>query len=205
MTGNVSTPLKVTESSGKYSEISGAILAGGKSTRMGTDKAFLMLQGQAFINIIVEKFKKLFKTVFIVADEQKKFIQAGVPVIPDIYKECGPLGGIHAALRYSPASHIFIAPCDTPLISTDLIQYLITSAKPNEITIGQANERIHPLFGVYPCSAVTIIEQYLNDGKRKVLDVFNEVPHSILSLVHWSNELYNVNDSEEYSRTLHQQ
>lgn len=170
---------------------------------MGTDKAFLMLNGKPFIVIILETLKQLFPTVFIVADEQKKFTHLDVPVFQDIYKDCGPLGGIHSALYHSSTSHIFVAPCDTPLISTDLIQYLVTSAKQNEITIGRVDERIHPLLGVYPYSAVATIEQHLHDGKRKVLDVLNEVPHSILALSQWSSELNNINDTVLYKRTLH--
>lgn len=195
-------PLTQTDSSGMYTEITGVILAGGKSTRMGTDKAFLMLDGQPFIKIIVEKFTKLFQTVFIVADERGKFAQVGLPIIHDIYKDCGPLGGIHSALYHSSTAHVFVAPCDTPLILTDVIQFLIESAQPNEITVGHADGFVHPLFGIYPASALTIIDQSLGEGKRKVLDILKKVPNSVINLTQWNNELSNINDPARYEQTL---
>lgn len=200
----VPTVLTATDAAGKFLEITGVILAGGKSTRMGADKAFLMLNGQHFITLLIEKFKQLFQTVFIVADEREKFALAGVPVVQDVFKDCGPLGGIHSALLHSATPHIFVAPCDTPLLSTELIQFLITSAKPNEITVGTANGRIHPLLGIYPLSSLRIIEEHLNKGKRKVLDVLNDVPTAILNLSPWSNELSNINDPALYEQAVKQ-
>lgn len=200
----MSKPLTSIDSLGKYSEITGVILAGGKSTRMGTDKAYLLLHGKPFIHILAGMFQQLFHHVVISSDVQGKFAEIGIPVIPDIYNNCGPLGGIHSALSHSPTSYVFVTSCDTPLLSTDVMQYLIRSARTNEITIGRECGNIHPLIGIYPTTALQTIERYLQNGKRKVVDLLNEIPNHTVDLSQWSNELRNINNAAQYEQTINQ-
>ncbi len=184
------------------SDMAAAILAGGKSSRMGRDKALLDFNGKPFIALVAEVLSRELPSVVIISDHTERYTFLGLPVYEDQFKNCGPLGGIHSALYHSTTPHVLITSCDTPFISTESIQFLIESATPNEITVGQAEGFVHPLFGIYPASALHTIEASLNEGKRKVLDLLDEVPHSIVNLTQWEKELKNINKPEEYLKVL---
>lgn len=194
----MSKQLTSVNSEGRYSEITGVILAGGKSSRMGTEKAYLQILGRPFIQILADLFQQLFHHVVISSDVSGKFQEFGIPVISDTYHNCGPLGGIHSSLDHSPTSHIFVLSCDTPLLSRNAIHYLISSAEENKITIGWECRNTHPLVGIYPRSILRSIERYLLGGERKVTELLNNLPHHSVDLSSWHAELVNINDPVQY-------
>lgn len=106
-------------------DIVGVILAGGKSSRMGTNKALRELDGLPLIAHVARTMQHVFKRVLIVADDAEPYRFLRLPIYPDIFKDSGPLGGIHAGFVYSGAKSIFVAACDTPFISGALLEYII--------------------------------------------------------------------------------
>jgi molybdopterin-guanine dinucleotide biosynthesis protein A len=102
------------------------ILAGGRSSRMGADKAFLELAGKPLIVRAVELARETVPEVKIVGDPQK--FGAFGPVIDDVYRNRGPLGGIHAALTSSEAEWNLILAVDLPFVAVQFLKYLLTRA-----------------------------------------------------------------------------
>jgi len=94
-------------------DISGIILAGGKSSRMGTNKAFLQINGVIMIERVARVLTGVCSKVIISGDE-KTYSNLGYRVVPDIYPGCGPLSGIYAGLLATANHYIFISACDTP-------------------------------------------------------------------------------------------
>ena len=79
--------------------LAGAVLAGGRSRRMGRDKALVTVGGMPMISILIDRLARLTQPVVVVADRTDRYSSLPVPVLGDLHPGCGPLGGIHAALR----------------------------------------------------------------------------------------------------------
>jgi molybdopterin-guanine dinucleotide biosynthesis protein A len=108
-------------------EVTISILAGGKSTRMGTDKAFVELEGRTLLARSLELTRSVSAAVRIVGSREK--FAPFAPVVEDVFRDCGPLGGIHAALRASQTEINLILAVDMPFVSRAFLEYLIETAR----------------------------------------------------------------------------
>mgnify|MGYP003471374672 FL=1 len=138
--------------------ITGIILCGGKSSRMQKNKALLKLSDKTVIEIVTEKLKSIFNEVLISANDSKQYDFLNLPVVYDIFIGKGPLAGIHSALKYSSTKNNFIVSCDIPLISIELIKYLINLNSEKSILLPKSNGRIQQLCGIYSKSVIYEIE-----------------------------------------------
>ena len=166
---------------GSIPEISAFILAGGKSTRMGTDKAFAPLNGRPLLARMLETARSLTSNVRIVGDSRKYGPFA--PVVEDIYPECGPLSGIHAALHSSATELNVVLAVDTPFVSLALLQFLVTRARnvPGAIvTVVQANGGFQPLCAVYRRQFAEAAEQALRGGRHKIDALFDSASTQVI-------------------------
>ncbi len=156
------------------SEISAFVLAGGKSTRMGTDKAFVMLNGRTLLSTALEVARALTPHVQIVGDPAN--YQAFAPVIEDSFPGCGPLAGIHAALRASQTEWNLILAVDTPFLSAALLHYVVSRAKNSDatVTLPRAAGGLQPLCAVYRREFSNLAEQALNAGQYKIDRLFDQ-------------------------------
>jgi molybdopterin-guanine dinucleotide biosynthesis protein A len=157
---------------GSSPDLSAFILAGGKSTRMGADKAFVMLDGRTLLTRALDLVRSVTAEVRIVGNAAK-FAAFG-SVVEDTFLGCGPLGGIHAALRSSQTELNLILAVDVPFASTALLQYLISRARDAAavVTIAQAGGRSQPLCGVYRRDFAEAAEQALRASRYKVDALF---------------------------------
>src|SRR5687768_14477512 len=111
-------------------EIDAFILIGGRSSRLGTDKAFVDVQGRTLLEHAIDVVREGLSPEHItaVAGRATQFaieaIAGDVPFIFDLYENRGPLGGIHAALAHARTPWIFVLACDYPFVSGELIQFL---------------------------------------------------------------------------------
>ena len=148
------------------------ILAGGKSTRMGTDKAFVTLDGRTLLARALDLARSVATDVHIVGDPAK--FAAFAPVIEDVFRDRGPLGGIHAALRASQTDLNLILAVDVPFVTSALLQYLIKRASDSKaiITVTRAAENWQPLCAVYRRAFVDAADQSLRSGRYKIDALF---------------------------------
>lgn len=149
------------------------ILAGGKSARMGTDKAFVMLDGRTLLARALESARSVTPNVHIVGDLAK--FANFAPVIEDIFPNCGPLGGIHAALRSSPNELNLILAVDVPFVSAALLQYLIARARQSAsttVTVAHSGGNWQPLCAIYRRNFADAAEQSLRAGHYKIDKLF---------------------------------
>jgi len=125
------------------------ILAGGQSSRMGGEKALLEFGGRTLLEHALEKARAVAEAVYVVG-AREKFNSFG-PVLEDAYPRCGPLAGIHAALRSTQSELNLVLAVDTPFVEERFLRYLVEKSQESAalVTVPQTQDGWHPLCAVY--------------------------------------------------------
>ncbi|HPI72573.1 MAG TPA: molybdenum cofactor guanylyltransferase [bacterium] len=144
-----------------YDEITGIILAGGKSLRMGQDKALLTVGGQTVIGRIAVLMTSLFAHNLIITNDAKAYGFLPLTVVTDIHPGLGPLGGIHTGLSRSSTLRNLIISCDLPFMNREVIECIIKAPSPSPIVLARACGRLQFFPGLYSKSLLPIIENSL--------------------------------------------
>jgi len=162
-------------------DVSAFILAGGKSTRMGSDKALVTLDDRTLLARALDLASSVTPNVHIVGDPAK--FASFAPVVQDIFQNCGPLAGIHAALRSSPTDLNLILAVDVPFISTAFLEYLIERAcrNPAVVTIAQTAEGYQPLSAIYCRQFADLADTALRAGRYKIDSLFPSTNTQIIT------------------------
>jgi len=184
----------------------GYVLAGGKSTRMGRDKAVLSLNGRTLLETALAAARSVAREVFILGSSEL-YGRYGT-VIADIFPGCGPLGGIHAALKHSKTELNLILAVDTPFLSNRLLAYLGERAHESGamVTAPEINGYPQPLCAVYSRDFLPIAEQALRDGNYKIVPLFPKdrtslIGESELHAFAFNAEMFeNLNTPEDLER-----
>jgi molybdopterin-guanine dinucleotide biosynthesis protein A len=151
-------------------KVNGYILAGGKSSRMGTDKGLLLLKGKPLVQWVIDGMRQSVNEIFIVSGNPL-YKQFNVPVIDDELKNAGPAAGIYTAISHSHTPLNFIVSCDTPMISKPAVDFLIEQAQHHQVTVPVFNGFIHPLFGVYASGCKEDWKKLMDRGVLKLQDL----------------------------------
>lgn len=185
----------------------GYILAGGKSSRMGRDKGLLIFNDEAMIQTIIDQVEPAVNKTIIVSNNPayKKF---GLEIIPDIIKEKGPAGGIHATLQHTDSDKIFVVSCDMPFISSKAIQYLLREASQAQITLPLHHGKPEPLFAVYSKECLPLWQQLIQQEMVKLQEMVSCFDLRTINID--DNELFhdsfflNINDENDLKKALKQ-
>ncbi|MFZ1799116.1 MAG: molybdenum cofactor guanylyltransferase [Chitinophagaceae bacterium] len=191
----------------KINHIDAYILAGGKSSRMGKDKGFLNFNDKPLVQTIVEQLQPVVNKIIIVSNnpDYEKF---GLNVIPDLIKDTGPAGGIHAALTNAQSERIFIVSCDMPFITIPAAAYMMKQAAHSQITLPLYHGKIQPLFGVYSRQCLAKWKQLIEQGIIKLQEMVTHF--DLLKIDIENNKLFNdllftnINDINDYNKALKQ-
>lgn len=151
------------------------ILAGGKSSRMGSDKAFLQLGHEPLLAHALKLAAAVAGEVKIVGDAEK-FAAFG-SVVEDVYRERGPLGGIHAALSTSSTELNLMLAVDLPFVDAKFLQYLLARAQESQamVTLPHAAGCLQPLCAVYRRAFSEMAEESLRGGSNKIDSLFAKI------------------------------
>ena len=157
-------------------DVTAFILAGGKSTRMGTDKAFVDYDGRTLLARALDLARSVTSDVRIVGGQEK--LAAFAPVVEDVFRDCGPLGGIHAALRSSLTELNLMLAVDTPFVSFTFLQYLVSQARsaPDVVAVVPCGDGgWQPLCAIYRREFANAAENALRAGRNRIDRLFHEV------------------------------
>jgi len=179
------------------------ILAGGKSLRFGSDKTRLEINRVRIIELIVEKCRAIFSEIIIVG---AGFNIPGTRQVADIFRNMGPLGGIHAGLSASSNETCFITACDMPNFYSPLVKKLLDFSDGYDVVIPQIGEHVQPLFAVYKKSVLPEVERLLSQNICSVLRLYDTVRVCRVEVVANKNSIgrpesdifFNINYREEY-------
>jgi len=184
--------------------VSAFVLAGGHSSRMGSDKALLPFDGENLLQRVLSEALQV-STVPIIVGRAERYSSYG-EVVEDCFPGCGPLGGIHAALCSTRTELNLVLSVDLPLMTAGFLHWLIRlAASGTELAfVPEAQGRLQPLCGVYRRAARCVIEQTLKMGDFKVDHIFRLLPtrfvqeYELLAAGFSPDIFCNVNTPAEY-------
>ena len=188
--------------------MNGIILAGGKSRRMGFNKAFIDIGGKPIIQRTVNLFKELFDEIIVVANDPLGYEELNVLIVSDIFKSAGSLGGIYTGLFHSSSEYNFVAACDMPFLNKEAISRVIKSSDGWSATAPYIMERYHPLHAVYSKKCIKPIEELIKIKELRIKNLFQKIKVKRLEEKDWlSNEqvlssLDNINTKEDLHRIV---
>lgn len=163
------------------SSVAAFVLAGGKSLRMGVDKAFIDLGGRPLIEHALALVGSVTSDVRIVGEPAK--FSAFADTVPDFFQARGPLAGIHAALASSKAEHNLILGVDLPFVEAGFLRFLVSTAQAKNatVTLPHASGHFQTLCAVYRQSFLRIAARALEEGRNKIDALFPELAVNVIS------------------------
>lgn len=181
--------------------VSAFVLVGGKSTRMGTDKAFVEFGGCTLLARALQLATSTCSEAWIVGPRQR-FASFG-QVVEDVFPNQGPLGGIHAALRTSNTDLNFLVAVDLPFVEVGFVRYLVDQAQSGKamVTVPRAAGGCQPLCAIYRKPFADVAEQALQQAANKIDQLFAQVDVRAIE----ENEMKAAGFSPEIFRNLNTQ
>jgi len=149
-------------------EVTGVILAGGKSSRMGTDKGLMEFRGEKMIRRTMDVYRGLFREIIIVTNLPLDYLDQDARIVTDIFPGKGPIGGIHTGLFFSSSEHAFFAACDMPFFNTDFISYMVSRIGNHDIVVPETEKGFQPLHAIYSRKCLNRIKTLIIEERLKV-------------------------------------
>lgn len=191
---------KVVEDEGHLMQYGVVILAGGKSTRMGTPKYRLRAGGLSFLDRLVYELGG-FSELLVSVDDERKHADIRYPMVSDKAAGCGPMGGICVALEECISDALVTVPCDVPYFSKAMAERLCAELDDMADAVVAVTEdgREHPLCGVYKKSCLDVFVQCIGQRDYKMLDALAKLRVKYCHVGKDSWRLYNVNTPEDFA------
>lgn len=164
--------------------VAALVLAGGRSSRLGFDKALIRMDGQPLVHWLPAQLSHMFAPVVVVADQPGRFAVPG-PQVFDAVPDAGPLAGIAAGLAAIPGAAAFVCACDMPLLRPALLQRLVGAFDGYDLAIPERGGRLEPLCAVYSVNCLPVIQRLLASRRLRVSGVAAEVRTRVVTEAEW--------------------
>ena len=188
-----------------FDDVTAVVLVGGKSRRMGMDKAFLQIDGKPLFERVLGVCREAFGRIVVVGDQTGRFAGYGLPVHPDIYPGSA-LGGLYTGLAHADTPYVFAAACDLPFPSGAVVHHLASLRHGFDAVVPRGADGYEPLFAVYSKTCLEPMRRFLEEGKVRIFDLYPDlnvryVPtEELVGLAGDGRALLNVNTPEEFAR-----
>lgn len=181
-------------------ELTGLVLAGGRSSRFGRDKSRLRLGGVPLARRVADALAPCCAAVLLSTGGPAADAGDGWTAVPDNFPDAGPLAGIEAGLARARTAHLLAAPCDMPLLTTEALRELLAQARPGEITLAGDGANRFPTLGIYPRAVQPALAAFLRGGGRKAWDFLDVAPvrWTVVHLPGRAGELRNLNTPADW-------
>jgi len=183
------------------SDISGFILAGGKSSRMGTDKALLVFQEEPLLKHMIKLIEPFCDNIAI-SGQNSDYSIFGVEMIPDLYSDCGPIAGIYSSLHHSLTNWNLLVSVDVPFVNEELFLFLISNIGEYDCIIPKHTSGVEPLIGLYHRRTLPVIKEMITSGDYKLTNLLSKLNTRYLNcniLIEKYPRLFmNINRLEDY-------
>jgi molybdenum cofactor guanylyltransferase len=185
--------------------VTGLVLAGGASRRMGRDKAFLELEGRPLIRVVIDRVAGVCAEVLVVAGDAQRYAGQGAPVVEDRFRGVGVLAGLHAGLQAASHDLALAVACDMPFLNPDLLRAFAGWAEGFDVVILQGARGVEPLHAVYRRTCLPALEDAIRAGEHRIISFFSEVrvryvtPEEVVPFDPELCSFRNVNTPEEWT------
>lgn len=184
--------------------LTGIVLSGGSSQRMGRNKALMELDGQTLIGRTLGKLSRLCDELIISANDVELYAHLPARVIPDVIPGRGALSGIHASLAEMRHERAVVVACDMPFLSLPLLRFMVAVAPGYDVVVPRLGGYYEPLHAVYSASCIAPIEQLLAAGPQRIVGLFErvrvrEVTQDQVRLFRAALSFVNVNTPEDWA------
>jgi molybdenum cofactor guanylyltransferase len=186
--------------------ITGVILAGGRSRRMGRDKAFLPFGKGLLIERVIEVIRQVTADVTLITNTPEQYQRFDLPLFADVIPDAGSLGGIYTGLVYAKAPYCLCLACDMPFVKPAFLRVLCDMAAEADVVIPKNAEDFQPLCAVYSQACREPIRQRIDAGRLKITGFFDQVRVRVIEgelLAHADPHdvmFFNANTPEEYEK-----
>ena len=184
--------------------VTGVVLAGGRALRMGgRDKAFAAVGGEPIAARTIRLFRSLFPQVLVATNRPDRYRTFAIDTVSDVFPGCGPLAGIHAALRVATHPHVFVAACDMPGLDAEVIRFLLARIGDADAVVPRWDHDIEPLHAVYSVRLLPLIEESLRAGRYAMREFLPRVrvdyvtEHELRDIRGTARSMLNVNTPED--------
>lgn len=163
-----------------------AIVAGGKSTRMGRDKSFVPLNGRPLIEHVLERTRDLGQAeTILIVNQPALYAHLGLPMFADLLPDKGSLGGIYTAIHHSGTPYTLCVACDMPFLNARLLRYQVSLAPDYDVVVPRVEQYPEGLHAVYSQSCLPAIRSRLAADRLKVIGFYQEVRVRYLDEQEW--------------------
>lgn len=186
--------------------ITGIVLAGGKSSRMGEDKGFVSWKGQPFVQHSISALKPLVSDVIIVSDHVQ-YDGLGYQRVNDSFQDAGPLSGLYSGLKASGTELNLVLSCDVPLITSSVLEKLITTYQNGmDAVICSAGDKLMPLVALYHKHCSTLCKALLDNGERRMMRLLDSLASTEYLVLneHEARHVRNINSPADLTMIEHE-
>lgn len=152
-------------------EVTGVLLAGGKSRRMGHDKRFLTVGNRTLFERTLSTLRSVFEEVCVVIAQDSDPLQAEVPVFRDLIPNCGSLGGLHTGLKLAQTPYVFVSACDMPFLNPAAILQMVSLKDNVDVVMVRTEAGLQPTHALYSRRCLPVIEEMLRTRHLKIQDL----------------------------------
>ncbi len=198
--------LKAALSGIRFNDITGVMLAGGESKRMGKNKALLEINGMTMIESGFQVLSSIFDEVILITNSPEEYDFLGCRKFSDIHIGYGSIAGIHSALSAAANDRIFAVACDMPFINSELVRIICNNSAGYDATVPLNSEGSpEPLHAVYAKSALNEISRMISEEEKKITMLFERTITNFISPVAYSHihesekSFCNANTPDEFS------
>jgi molybdopterin-guanine dinucleotide biosynthesis protein A len=155
--------------------ITGLILAGGKSTRFGKNKALVELDGIRLIERVIRVMGSVFQRLIILTNSPHEYAYLNLPMVEDLIKGLGPIGGLYTGLKSISNEAGFFVACDMPFLSESLIRHMVEIRDDFDVVLPKIDWKIEALHGLYTKSCLPTIKELIESQEYQVIRFFPKV------------------------------
>ena len=161
-------------------EVTGVLLAGGKSRRMGEDKRYLVVGEQTLLEQGLGVLRLLFQKVLVVIAQDSPPLDVDARVVRDLVSDCGSLGGLHSGLTEATTPYIFVVACDMPFLDPAVIAQFTSRRYTADIVMAKLAARLHPMHALYGKRCLPAVEQMIGARQLKIQDMVSHASLRVL-------------------------
>ncbi|RLC30455.1 MAG: molybdenum cofactor guanylyltransferase [Deltaproteobacteria bacterium] len=156
--------------------VTGVILAGGKSSRYGRNKAFVKIGGVCLIDRVVRVMRAVFRNIILITNTPDEYAYLGLPMHADLIHGLGPIGGVYTGLSVIADEAAFFVACDMPFLKPELIRYILDCRAGFDVVVPRISGMVEALHALYSRKCLDVVRKLIDAGQYQTLRVFDQVP-----------------------------